>query len=645
MFGIKNAIFLLAIFSNLSAFSRLSSIEEAHVRSNLQMKIVVEADGKSKIIQHEELTLLTEWARQALSTMNFKYPADSSQFDILKSEVHHPDGKIDSVDPTSLTRQQKPGTNQLIDDTMSMSIPFPNVQIKSTLVTETTRTTIKSIIPGNFSFEKDFEDRIYSQDTRIDFESKIPLFHEVRKDSLWEISEEKIAGEYPYQYHFRLRADYFYSVTSEEEGQKLEPTSTQIIVSNTKTMHGVFQSMASAYEAELSKPATDDFFVSALERAKSTDDFDEKINILIHALHDKTFVYYFDLRNTERRCFPRSLRDIFENKKADCKAFSLLLSKWLRELGYEAFPALVYSGKYDIQWSSLPTTTETNHAIIFCLVDGQERWIDPTFAFSTGEMIPDHILNRNAIVLDHRNVTVKKIPLPTPELSVIHNKKEIVRLDEERIQTSFLGQTKGARSVGIFSAFFGTPSETTLAMLEEGLSENTPHTTIMIEPPSVVSRKVQDLSYSACFIFNSEEFCKNQGIHNLLACEEEDTDKETFTWNIEIFSEHLKNLVKTNFQSYEQGIHLGRPRIEIEETSLEPVSIDRLPKMVHVDTPWFSFTRSFSFTKENQKLNMIEKVVYKTDRIQNAELKSPKFLAAKRAIKIGGVSLRWAAAE
>ncbi len=38
---------------------------------------------------------------------------------------------------------------------------------------------------------------------------------------------------------------------------------------------------------------------------------------------------------------------------------------------------------------------------------------------------------------------------------------------------------------------------------------------------------------------------------------------------------------------------------------------------------------------------MIEKVVYKTDRIQNSELKSQAFLEARKAIKIGGVALLW----
>lgn len=115
--------------------------------------------------------------------------------------------------------------------------------------------------------------------------------------------------------------------------------------------------------------------------------------------------------------------------------------------------------------------------------------------------------------------------------------------------------------------------------------------------------------------------------------------RESLTWNVEIGSSKLQKIVQGNFSTYEQGLYVGRPRIEREETTIEPVKIEKLPITVHVDTPWFSFSRSFS--KENQRFKMVETVVYKTDRIQNVDLKSPAFLQARKAIKIGGVSLTW----
>jgi len=322
----------------------------------------------------------------------------------------------------------------------------------------------------------------------------------------------------------------------------------------------------------------------------------------------------------------------------------LILSKWLRELGYDSFPALIYNGKYDREWPSLPRASETNHAIVMCLVDGQERWIDPTFFFSVGKWIPDHLLNRNAIVLDPMGIVVKKIPLPGPELSSDYMKIEMVRIDEESMKVSFFQEEKNASPISTFECFFGVPLESVMGVLEGTFSEGVPYKNVEISPFNLASRKIQDLSYSACFVFDSEEFCKKQDMRKMLPCEEEEEEYNgKFIWNIEMLSGRLKNVITTNFSSYEQGCFLGRPRTVIAEITIEPVKIEKLPKMTHVDTPWFSYARSF--TKENQKLKMIEKVVYKTDRMQNGELKSQAFLEARKAIKIGGVSLSWVLSE
>ncbi len=259
MFEIKKAILLVVLFSHIPAFGRLASMQEAHVRSKLDFKIFVEADGKEKRISHQELTLLTEAARQANATLNLTYFSNGVKFEVVKSEAHHPDGKIDYVDLSSLTREKNPGTSQLIDDSMSISIPFPNVQIGSTLVIETIETDIKMPIPGCFSFTKNFDNFIYSQDSRIDVSSKIPLFFEIKEESLWEVIVKKRNGEYPYQYHFRMKEDYFHLVISEEDSSPLQNGSTRIIISNQKTFSDIYQNVAAAFEREGRKSTQDSF--------------------------------------------------------------------------------------------------------------------------------------------------------------------------------------------------------------------------------------------------------------------------------------------------------------------------------------------------------------------------------------------------
>ena len=69
----------------------------------------------------------------------------------------------------------------------------------------------------------------------------------------------------------------------------------------------------------------------------------------------------------------------------DCKDKSLLLVAMLREIGVDAFPALVHSQKGAALPSHLPTPYAFNHAIVGVNYNGETYWIDPTLSHEGGE--------------------------------------------------------------------------------------------------------------------------------------------------------------------------------------------------------------------------------------------------------------------
>jgi transglutaminase-like putative cysteine protease len=68
----------------------------------------------------------------------------------------------------------------------------------------------------------------------------------------------------------------------------------------------------------------------------------------------------------------------FGRRFGDCKDKSLLLVAILRELGVEAYPALVHTLTGRVLDASLPSPTAFNHVIVRVILKGEGHWLDPT---------------------------------------------------------------------------------------------------------------------------------------------------------------------------------------------------------------------------------------------------------------------------
>ncbi len=93
---------------------------------------------------------------------------------------------------------------------------------------------------------------------------------------------------------------------------------------------------------------------------------------------------YFALAIGPHNLQPRPLADVCATRFGDCKDKSLLLARLLRELGLEAWPALVNT-YWRHQVSELsPGPFAFNHAIIAYRFEGKLRWLDPTLKGQRG---------------------------------------------------------------------------------------------------------------------------------------------------------------------------------------------------------------------------------------------------------------------
>jgi transglutaminase-like putative cysteine protease len=83
---------------------------------------------------------------------------------------------------------------------------------------------------------------------------------------------------------------------------------------------------------------------------------------------------------------PHQPADVLEQRWGDCKDKSFLLAAILRDLGVDAYPAMVNTKRRRSMDNELPSPFEFDHVITNVVANGQAFWIDPTLADQGGTL-------------------------------------------------------------------------------------------------------------------------------------------------------------------------------------------------------------------------------------------------------------------
>ncbi len=136
----------------------------------------------------------------------------------------------------------------------------------------------------------------------------------------------------------------------------------------------------------------------------------------------QTHIRYFAMAMGNHNIRPRPLRETCATRFGDCKDKTVLLVALLRELGFDAWPALVNTHSQHVVRHGGPDQYAFNHAIVAYEFDGRLRWVDPTLqqpAGPTGDWaLPPY---RLGLILrsDEFNLTEISTPRPAePDMEV-----------------------------------------------------------------------------------------------------------------------------------------------------------------------------------------------------------------------------------
>lgn len=112
---------------------------------------------------------------------------------------------------------------------------------------------------------------------------------------------------------------------------------------------------------------------------------------------------------------PHQPGQVLERRYGDCKDKALLLATVLRELGIEAYPALVNTDLHDRVQALPPSPFVFDHVITQVRWQGRAYWFDPTVSLQRGGLAqhanPDF---GRALVVRPEATALEEIPLPAP---------------------------------------------------------------------------------------------------------------------------------------------------------------------------------------------------------------------------------------
>lgn len=161
-----------------------------------------------------------------------------------------------------------------------------------------------------------------------------------------------------------------------------------------------------------------------------------------------------ELRYTGLELGPDSYRaadpqDTFQLRYGDCKGKALLLCAILRQMGLEAYPALVNTFSREAVAQHLPSPFVFNHAIVRLQLDGKIVWVDPTRSHQGGSLWGRHLPPYGrALVVSPGSTALEDIPASSaPSRQLVTS-------------TFYLKDNKAPARMTVLTAYYGPEADT-----------------------------------------------------------------------------------------------------------------------------------------------------------------------------------------
>ena len=236
----------------------------------------------------------------------------------------------------------------------------------------------------------------------------------------------------------------FFEPFNEQNPWFLDPVYPRIFVSSSADWSLIQRSLAAGYDKVLAEPLPAVLQPKVVEIRQMNGSMTDKANQIM-AYMAENIRYMGDWRTVKGGFQPRPFTEIEKTRFGDCKDYSAMLTKALREMGYTAHPAIVWRGATPLEKHPLPDLNFANHAIVMAEDKDQKvYWIDPTNHNAYAQAVRADIAGRPALVLfnDSRD-GAREIPRIVARENATHSWSTLTPIDSttlnHKIKYEFTG--------------------------------------------------------------------------------------------------------------------------------------------------------------------------------------------------------------
>lgn len=318
-------------------------------------------------------------------------------FDKSESRVKHfkawtVNGKETTEVPGSMIQWTAVSEESGFSNAINVEVAFPKMNVGSVLAWEYELEETQAPVLGFYS-------TLYRLDS--EYHSAKGFLFEVSSDvplTAWEHDPAQLFNveSTSRKFSVRLKKDVPHNLVNETYGVLSPKSYPTLMVSTSNSWGKIGQNVRQQYESRLREPLPPSL-QKTLAKVKKQKGFFAQVRELNRQLSQQ-IRYMGDWRGRHSGQLPRSLKAITESQFGDCKDYSLLAARLLRELGYEAHFASVFADRIpapDFYYKN--PNNYFNHQIVHVKIGKTEYWVDPT-AQDDGSMVDDALAGRQALV-------------------------------------------------------------------------------------------------------------------------------------------------------------------------------------------------------------------------------------------------------
>jgi len=351
----------------------------------LDIQIRVPKDSVPTIFKHTAVEVMNPQGLDDLSQIDLYFHPEYEQI-VLHSLIVHRDGKdIDkaSTARVSLLEREDKRDDLIYNGEKNYNLVLDDVRVGDVIEYAYSITGANPVFQSNFSYSTDLNWGVPLQSfsLRLLWEKPSKLYSQLNNTDL-KLSTKKHSSSTEYL----IQDEHIAAVNIESNSPSWFNPWSSVQFSQSKNWSEVAKWENGLYADDSN--SSSDIKQKVAEIRQNFKEPSEQIQAALRFVQDEVRYLGIELGENSHRPSPAS--STFKRRYGDCKDKTVLFIALLKQLGFNAYPALVNTGVTYKLKDMLPSARSFDHVITYLEFDNKKWWLDPTRNYQYGNLSTIH---------------------------------------------------------------------------------------------------------------------------------------------------------------------------------------------------------------------------------------------------------------